>query len=153
MSEYSQWIFLAYRLPREPSTPRITLWRKLRRLGAAQILDGLVALPLDARNREQMEWLSDEVLQAGGTASVWKAEPTTRKQERELVAAMQAVVDQEYDKVITEAMDDSLGTSRTLKRLRAEIRRIERRDYFPTGKKHEARAAVERLARHMEGAT
>ncbi len=51
MAEYSQWVFLAYRLPREPSTPRITVWRKLKRLGVAQILDGLVALPMDARNR------------------------------------------------------------------------------------------------------
>jgi hypothetical protein len=32
------WVLLAYRLPREPSTPRIALWRGLRRLGAAQIV-------------------------------------------------------------------------------------------------------------------
>ena len=56
-----QWVLLAYRLPREPSTPRIALWRKLRRLGVVQLLDGLVALPLDSRNREQLEWLADEV--------------------------------------------------------------------------------------------
>ena len=29
----------------EPSGPRVTVWRKLRRLGVAQVLDGLVALP------------------------------------------------------------------------------------------------------------
>ena len=61
-----RWVLLAYRLPREPSTPRSTLWRKLRRLGAAQVLDGLAALPLDARNREQLEWLADEVVEADG---------------------------------------------------------------------------------------
>ena len=44
-----EWVLLAYRIPREPSTPRITVWRKLKRLGVAQIVDGLVALPLDAR--------------------------------------------------------------------------------------------------------
>ena len=58
-------MLLAYRLPREPSTPRSALWRKLRRLGAVQVLDGLAALPLDARNREQLEWLADEVVEAG----------------------------------------------------------------------------------------
>jgi hypothetical protein len=149
MTDYSQWVFLAYRLPREPSTPRITVWRKLKRLGVAQILDGLVALPLDARNREQLEWLADEILQSGGTASVWMAQPTTRKQERELVAQMQFAVDGEYEKVVTEAKEDA-GSLRSLKRFRAEIRRIERRDYFPTGKKAEARAAVEKLAKDME---
>jgi hypothetical protein len=52
-----EWVLLAYRMPREPSTPRITVWRKFRRLGAAQIVDGLLALPLDVRTKEQMEWL------------------------------------------------------------------------------------------------
>ena len=49
MAGRSDWVLLAYRLPREPSTPRITVWRKLRRLGVAQLVDGLVALPADAR--------------------------------------------------------------------------------------------------------
>ena len=53
-----QWVLLAYRLPRDPSTPRSALWRKLRQLGAVQVLDGLAALPLDARNREQLDPLS-----------------------------------------------------------------------------------------------
>jgi hypothetical protein len=58
------WVMLVYRLPRTPSTPRINLWRKLRRLGVAQVVDGVVALPLDSRNREQFEWLPDEVVEA-----------------------------------------------------------------------------------------
>jgi hypothetical protein len=62
------WVLLTYRLPREPSTPRASVWRKLRRLGVAQLADGLVALPEDARTREHLEWIADEVLAAGGTA-------------------------------------------------------------------------------------
>ena len=31
-----EWVLLAYRIPREPSTPRISVWRKLRRLGAVR---------------------------------------------------------------------------------------------------------------------
>jgi hypothetical protein len=50
-----EWVLLSYRLPREPSTPRIALWRKLRNLGVAKLGDGLVALPQDPRTREQFE--------------------------------------------------------------------------------------------------
>jgi hypothetical protein len=32
------WILISYRIPREPSTKRIAVWRRLRRLGALQIL-------------------------------------------------------------------------------------------------------------------
>src|SRR6266508_2543318 len=33
-SRRTSWVLLVYRLPRDPSTPRSALWRKLRRLGA-----------------------------------------------------------------------------------------------------------------------
>jgi len=38
-----KWVFLVY-LPRDPSTPRIALWRRLRRPGGVQVADGVVAL-------------------------------------------------------------------------------------------------------------
>jgi len=78
------WVLLSYRLPREPSTPRITIWRKLKRLGVAQISDGLVALPADARTREHLDWIADEIIAADGTATVWLAQPASRGEERRL---------------------------------------------------------------------
>lgn len=71
-------------LPRQTSTSWVALWRKLRRLGVLQVTDGLVGLPLDARNREQLEWLACEVAEAGGEASIWIAQPTTSAHERAL---------------------------------------------------------------------
>ena len=82
VAERIEWVLLAYRLPREPSAPRVMVWRKLRRLGVAQILDGLVALPADARTREQLEWLAEEVLEAGGEAWVWLGRLGSAAQER-----------------------------------------------------------------------
>ena len=78
----SQWVMLVYRLPRTPSTPRITLWRKLRRLGVAQIVDGVVALPASADTREQLEWLAEDVVEAGGEATIWLSEPATAAEHR-----------------------------------------------------------------------
>src|SRR5258708_18693094 len=75
VSRPGEWVLLAYRLPREPSTPRVTVWRKLARLGAVQVLDGLVGLPADARTKEQLEWLADEVIEAGGGAASWGRAP------------------------------------------------------------------------------
>src|SRR5881397_3667335 len=97
------WVLLAYRLPREPSTPRSALWRKLRRLGAAQVLDGLAALPLGARNREQLEWLAEEVVDAGGEATIWVGELASAAQERELAARMRNAVAVEYRALIGDA--------------------------------------------------
>lgn len=147
-------MFLAYRLPREPSTPRITLWRKLRRLGAVQVLDNLVALPLDARTREQLEWLADEVAEAGGEASIWLAEAATAAHERELAARMAEAIVAEYQSVISavgEAADlPEAQRRRTIVRLRRELRAIRARDFFPPAEAEVARRAVEDLAAALE---
>ena len=147
-------MLLVYRLPRDPSTPRSALWRKLRRLGAAQVLDGLAALPLDARNREQLEWLADEVIEAGGEATIWVGELTSAAQERELATRMAEAVAAEYRALIddaTAARAERPGPRRrTLGRLRRELRRIRARDHFPPAERELAQQEVEELAALVE---
>jgi Protein ChrB, N-terminal len=141
---------LAYRLPRTPSTPRITLWRKLRRLGVAQIAEGVVALPATADAREQLEWLADDVVQAGGEATIWLAEPATAAERRRLAAAMTERIDDEYRTITAEARATAgrpaTERRRTLARLRRELRRVGARQYFQTAEAQVARDAVESLA-------
>ena len=150
----AEWVLLAYRLPRLPSTPRSSVWRKLRRLGAAQLLDGLVALPLDSRSREQFEWLADEVGEAGGEATMWIGRLATAAQERELAAQMAAAVASEYrallDEVEVVRAQAPGPRRRSVKRLRRELRLIRARDYFPPAEREQAQRAVEELAALVE---
>jgi uncharacterized protein YdbL (DUF1318 family) len=146
-----RWVLLAYRLPREPSNPRVAVWRKLERLGVARLGDGLVALPADARTREQLEWLAEEVLEAGGTATVWLATPGSAAQERAIAETMRAARAAEYRAVTDQAQAAAAGAgaaerTRTARRLRGELRRIARRDFFPPTEREAARAAVDALA-------
>jgi hypothetical protein len=145
-----EWVLLSYRLPREPSGPRTTLWRRLKRLGVAQIADGLVALPADARTREQLEWLADDVLAANGTAGLWLARPTTTTQERELAVGMADARTAEYRALAVAcaeaAVADPVERARGLRRLRGEWRAINRRDFFPPVEREIAAAALRDLA-------
>jgi hypothetical protein len=151
-----EWVILAYRVPRQPSTPRIAIWRRLKRLGIAQLLDGLVALPLDSRTREALEWVADDVVAAGGEATVWIATPASRAQERALAAQMMQAVASEYEAVAGEARaaaeQEAWLRRRTLARLRRELHRIRRRDFFPPAEREQAEAAVEQLAVTLEEA-
>jgi DNA-binding transcriptional regulator PaaX len=153
-SSQSQWVLLAYRMPRTPSTPRSAVWRKLKRLGVAQLLDGLVALPCDSRNREQLEWIAEEVVDAGGEASVWVGQLASRKQERELAGRMSESTAGEYrallDDVNAARLQPAGRRSRSVKRLRREMRRIRARDYFPPPERESAQRAVEELAARIE---
>ncbi|WP_253942238.1 Chromate resistance protein ChrB [Nocardioides sp. zg-1230] len=146
------WVVLIHRVPREPSTPRISIWRKLRALGVAQLSDGTVALPEDARTREQLEWVADQVVQAGGTALLLRAQPLAGRDERALAAGMAEARAQEYRElaaaVATAAAADSTPAegARTVRRLRKELRAIQRRDFFPPPERDAAAAAVADLA-------
>jgi hypothetical protein len=148
----AEWVLLSYRLPREPSTPRIALWRRLRELGVGKLGDGLVALPLDARTREQFEWIAEEVEQAGGEAGVWISRPGLARQEQALVTAMRSAIREEYAGLIERAADGSATPSRReLGKLRRHLRKIKRRDYFPPPEREQAEVAVEALATALHG--
>jgi hypothetical protein len=118
------------------------------------VLDGLAALPLDARNREQLEWLADETVEAGGEATIWVSELGSAAQERELAARMADAVAVDYTNLIEQAAAASEQPGgqrqRTLKRLRRELRRIRARDHFPPPERELAQRALEQLAASVE---
>ena len=140
---------LTYRLPREPSAPRLALWRKLKRLGVAQLSDGLVALPADARTREQLEWAAEEVEEAGGTAGVWLARPSTRALERDVAAPMNEARAADFREIAEQAREavsaQPAQRLQALRRLRTQMRRVERRDFFRPPEREQARLALRDL--------
>jgi hypothetical protein len=145
-----RWVLLAYRLPREPSRPRIALWRSLRRLGAAQVGDGFVTLPLTAETHEQIEWLASDIEDARGEASVWLGEAATRTQEERWIERFRSASTDEYDTLADRATraadEDASSRRRNLRLLRAELRRVRVRDYFGVPAGALATRAIERLA-------
>jgi hypothetical protein len=154
---HASWVLLAFRLPREPSTPRIAAWRKLKRLGVAQLLDGLVALPLDSRNREQLEWIAGDMSEAGGEATVWVGQLASAAQERQLAERMRAAIAVEYEALIKDAEVVALQPPgrqrRSISRLRRELRRIRSRDYFPPEQRELAQQTVDSLAATLDEVT
>jgi hypothetical protein len=156
-SERLSWVMLIHRVPREPSTPRIAIWRKLRALGVAQLGDGVVALPEDARTREHLEWVADRVLEAGGTALLLRAQAFTRRDEQAMARGMAAARAEEYEQIRAKAdeadRDPGPGPGdglKMLRRLRKELRGIQRRDYFPPVERDRAVTAVNDLAARLE---
>ncbi len=149
MRQADEWVLLAYRLPRVPSTPRSAVWRKLKRLGVAQLGDGLVALPADARTREQLEWVAEEVTDHGGEATLWLGRPLDASAASVVVARMTAAVADDYNAVAAEAATartaDAAARRRAVARLRRELHRIQSRDFFTCPQGEAARRAVEHL--------
>jgi uncharacterized protein YdbL (DUF1318 family) len=126
---------------------------KLKQLGVAQLADGLVALPADARTREQLEWAADAVEEAGGTAAVWLARPSTKALEREVAEPMNAARASEYARIAEQAQAavhaEQPRPLQVMRQLRAQMRRVERRDFFRPAEREQARLALRDLSRQV----
>src|SRR5260221_2992884 len=70
MSGVPAWVVLAWRLPAGLSTPRVTTWRNLQRLGAARLTPGAAVLPFREDLQEQLDWLAQDIETQGGEAWV-----------------------------------------------------------------------------------
>jgi len=118
----------------------------------AQLGDGVVALPEDARTREHLEWVADQVVAADGSAVLLRAQTLTRKDERALAEAMSQSRAAEYLDLVAQASrlntptNNPAEATRVLRRLRKDLRAIQKRDYFPPAARDDAVAEVNRLA-------
>lgn len=143
------WVLLSYRVPREPSTPRIAVWRRLKELGVAQIGDGLVGLPLTQQTEQSLERVAAQVLAANGQAIVWSASPRGERNHVHLKRQLVNARSDEYRSLLRE-VETTAATSGTVERWRTKWRAIDLRDHYHAPKRDEARQAISRKARDLE---
>jgi hypothetical protein len=133
------WLVFTCSLPSESrSSPRVTLWRRLRRLGALSIAGGAQVLPAREECREAFDWLAQEVRQAGGEALVMSVAQFTGISDAQLVDLFQRARSTEYEELAQgiAALEQTLGTGGAgkvldaLQRLRRQYDAIARIDYF-----------------------
>src|ERR1700694_4427788 len=97
-----RWVLMHYKLPPEPSAPRVLIWRKLKRLGALLLQDAVWVLPATPSTRENFQWLTVEIVDRRGEAMVWDGQLVRPDQDEALVHQFQARVDAAYHAI----MDD-----------------------------------------------
>jgi hypothetical protein len=96
MTGVPRWVALAWRLPAGSSTPRVTTWRNLRRIGAARLTPGAALLPYREDLQEQLDWLAQEIENLGGEAWVLSVTSLSESEERVVRGRMRADRDEEY---------------------------------------------------------
>lgn len=64
---------LLYSLPTRSNTARVNLWRKLKKLGAIQLKTSAYVLPDNPLHYERFQWLSTQIRDLGGDATLIKA--------------------------------------------------------------------------------
>ena len=161
------WLVLAWRLPSGPSTPRVTVWRSLRRLGAAVLTPGAAILPYREDLQEQLDWLAQEIDDLGGDAWVLPVTELSEVEERKVRDQMRTDRKAEYDELREDARaflarapehpgpDDDywvrLRTEKELLALQRRFRKIRTRDYFDSPASRDAAQTIDRCLAFRQG--
>src|SRR5436190_6333216 len=96
-----RWLLLLYKVPPEPTANRVSVWRRLKRLGALLLHDAVWVLPPSPRTLEELRWLSAEIRERGGEALLWEASLHLDGHDEELVRQFLAQVDEAYTEILT----------------------------------------------------
>ena len=87
------WLLFLYKVPHEPSSHRVYVWRKLKRFGALLLHDSAWALPMSSRSLAQFQELAEEISKLGGDSLLWEARLAVGKQDESLIRALMAQVE------------------------------------------------------------
>lgn len=86
----NSWLLFLYKVPHEPSTRRVYVWRKLKRLGAVMLHDSAWVLPQVPSNLEQLRTLAKEIVDLGGDSLLWEAHLAGNDQEETFLVRLGA---------------------------------------------------------------
>lgn len=120
------WLLLNYKIPPQPTSSRVYVWRKLKKLGAVLLLDAIWILPGTARTLEQFQWLAAEIIELGGEAHVWKSNAIISGQEEALIQQFNEQADASYEDLWNEINQEDADLT-TLSRKYQQLRQ---QDYF-----------------------
>src|SRR5215471_5634539 len=69
-TQSARWLLLLYALPTRRNTERVNLWRKLKKFGAVALQTSGYILPDEPAQFERFQWLSKEIRDVGGEATL-----------------------------------------------------------------------------------
>lgn len=120
------WLLLVYKVPPDPTARRVYVWRKLKRLGAILLHDAVWVLPPTLYTREQLQWLTTEIVEMSGEALLWEAQLVSLEQDEALVSQFITQAEAAYSEILS-ALTQSTADLAALSR---QYQQVKTSDYF-----------------------
>jgi len=133
------WLLLTYRLPADRSSARVAVWREVRRSGALQLQQSVVAFPDTDEFRRALARVRAVVADVGGSAIAVSAEPLERDDGERLLSAWNQARAAEYAELAAES-----------EKLVAEIDKEFAKEKFTLAELDEEEAELDKLQRWHE---
>ena len=143
----ARWLVITWRLGADTSTPRVTTWRTLRRIGAVQLSPGAAIVPYGDELLEQLDWLAQGIEESGGEAWVLPVVRLSEREEESIRARMREERAAEYVELREEATRARRPSGRKIGAFERHFARVVARDYFGAPGRGSTRATIERTRR------
>lgn len=101
----SAWLLLTYKVPPEPATKRIALWRRLKGMGAIYLQNGVCLLPKTDDHVRRLKMLENDVSKMGGESVILETVALDRGQEDKVVTRFKADRDEQYREFLGRCTD------------------------------------------------
>jgi hypothetical protein len=161
-----EWILLIHQLPPKPTNLRVRTWRKLQKLGAVSIKNSVYVLPFNEKTHEDFQWLKQEIEEADGEATVFRAGAVEGATDDEIIAEFRRARDEDYARLageldgLTDAIREQkrgghLSPGRLsnheseLDKLHGDLERILSTDFFNAQSRRAAQATYERCQKAL----
>ena len=146
------WLLLLVRLPATHKAERVAIWRKLKKTGAIQIQTSTYILPDEPSCYETFQWLTQQIRDAGGDATLVRARQIEGLSNEKLIGTFNAARAKEYGALrqlvgsIAERRSPKSNSAGSFDRVRKQFRDIRQTDFFKCPRAQD----VETLLRKMD---
>lgn len=156
------WLLLAYKVPSEPSSNRIAIWRELKRLGAYYPQQAVCILPGRTEIRKRIADVRSKIADMSGTDTYLEIPFVPTDQHDQLVEIFTDLAAREYAEIIEECDSKFVKeieferfrenyTFEEAEEIRQDLDKIHRwfddvvqRDWFGSSKRSEAESSVKK---------
>jgi hypothetical protein len=124
------WSIVIYKVPSTPSTARVTVWKKVKELGALPLQQSVYILPKLPILENDLNELKKQIEGFGGECKILEMASLEGTQEKDMIAGFNTLRNQEYDEILDEceAFDQEIDKeTRAGKFYFAEAEEIEKR--------------------------
>ena len=104
MATYS-WLLLTYKVPPEPASKRVALWRRLKSMGVVYLQNGVCLLPKTDDHARRLKMLANDIAEMSGEAVILETAALDYRQEDKVVARFKADRDDAYREFIDKCDD------------------------------------------------
>jgi CRISPR/Cas system-associated endoribonuclease Cas2 len=99
------WLLLTYKVPSEPASKRVSIWRKLKGMGAVYLQNGVCLLPKTDDHVRRLKMLANDITGADGESVILETVGLDAVQEEKVVARFKADRDAAYEEFIDKCDD------------------------------------------------